>query len=203
MRITKCRIPTQALAGYDSRARAHRPIEVSILTRTPHRPMKRIALFAAALLVAAPVAARAQAGPEAEVRATINRMFDAMRRGDGAGLGALFHPTARLQSVGVNRQTNEPMLRTDSIAAFVRTVGAPHEGVYDERISDMQIRVDGNFATAWMNYTFYVVNNGTDQKSHCGINAFQLFKGTDGWKVIQITDTRRRDNCPDLPAGSR
>ncbi|HEY0038310.1 MAG TPA: DUF4440 domain-containing protein [Longimicrobium sp.] len=169
--------------------------------------MKPFPLLLAVLLLAAafaaPARAQAAAGPEAEVRAVIDRMFDAMRRGDGAALGALFHPTARLQSVGVSRQTNEPVLRTDSMAAFVRAVGTPHEAVWDERISDVQIKVDGNFATAWMNYSFYTVTNGTDQLSHCGINAFQFFRGTDGWKVIQITDTRRRENCPALPAGAR
>ena len=133
------------------------------------------------------------------MRAVIDRMFDAMRRGDGAALGATFHPTARLQSVGVNRQTNEPVLRTDSIAAFVRSVGTPHTAVYDERISDVQIRMDGNFATAWMNYTFYA----GDRLSHCGVNAFQLARLADGWKVISIADTRRRESCPELPPTTR
>jgi hypothetical protein len=40
-------------------------------------------------------------------------------------------------------------------------------------------------------YTFYV----GDQMSHCGVNAFQLMKTTEGWKIIGITDTRRKDNC--------
>jgi hypothetical protein len=169
--------------------------------------MKHFALLLCAVLFAAafaaPARAQGQGNAEAEVRAVIDRMFDAMRRGDGAALGALFHPTARLQSVGVSRQSGQPEIRSDSIANFVRAVGTPHTEVWDERISDMQIRVDGNLATAWMNYTFYVVANGTDRLSHCGVNAFQLFKGTDGWKVIQITDTRRRENCPPLPATAR
>jgi hypothetical protein len=167
------------------------------------RSVLLLAVLLLAAAFAAPARAQAQATPEAEVRAVIDRMFDAMRRGDAAAMGTTFHSTARLQSVGVSRQTNEPVLRSDSIAAFLRVVGTPHTEVYDERISNVQIRVDGNFATAWMNYTFYVVSNGTDQLSHCGVNAFQLFRGTDGWKVIQITDTRRREGCPALPAGSR
>lgn len=167
--------------------------------------MKRPALLLALLLLAfaaVPTRARAQ-GAEAEVRAVIDRMFDAMRRGDGPALAAVFHPSARLQSAGVSRQTGQPELETDSIAAFVRAVGSPHPQVWDERISDVQIRVDGNLATAWMNYTFYIVNAGVDQMSHCGVDAFQLFKGADGWKVIQASDTRRREGCPALPAGSR
>lgn len=171
--------------------------------------MKRSTLFVAGLLfaasaVAAPAraAAQAQASAETEVRGVIDRMFDAMRRGDAAAMGTVFDPTARLQSVGMSRE-GQPALHTDSIAAFLRIVGAPHTQVYDERISDVQIRVDGNFATAWMNYSFYVVTNGAGQLSHCGVNAFHFFHAADGWKVTQITDTRRREGCPELPAGSR
>jgi hypothetical protein len=168
--------------------------------------MKRAAslltLLIAATIFTRPARAQAAASPETEVRAAIDRMFDAMRRGDGTVMAAAFHPTARLQSVGVSRETGQPVLRADSIAAFVRAVGTPHPEVWDERISDVQIKVDGNFATAWMNYTFYVVRGGTGQLSHCGVNAFQLFRATEGWKIIQITDTRRREGCPELPAGS-
>jgi hypothetical protein len=32
--------------------------------------------------------------------------------------------------------------------------------------------------------------------SHCGIDAFQLFRGPGGWKIFQLTDTRRRTGCP-------
>ncbi|HFA51249.1 MAG TPA: hypothetical protein ENJ95_19730 [Bacteroidetes bacterium] len=31
--------------------------------------------------------------------------------------------------------------------------------------------------------------------SHCGVNAFHLFKSREGWKITQVTDTRRRNNC--------
>jgi len=166
--------------------------------------MKRIALLAALALAAIATPARAQSGAEAEVRAVIDRLFDAMRRGDGTTLLAQFHPSGRLQSAGVARQTGQPELETDSVAAFARAVGSPHpDMVWDERISDVQIRVDGNLASAWMNYTFYLVQGDADRLSHCGVDAFQLFKGADGWKIIQVTDTRRRDNCPALPRGGR
>ncbi|MBI5914693.1 MAG: nuclear transport factor 2 family protein [Bacteroidetes bacterium] len=36
--------------------------------------------------------------------------------------------------------------------------------------------------------------------SHCGVDAFQLFKGENGWKITQISDTRRRENCQTEPA---
>ncbi len=33
--------------------------------------------------------------------------------------------------------------------------------------------------------------------SHCGINSIELLRDADGWKVTQISDTRKREGCPD------
>lgn len=49
----------------------------------------------------------------------------------------------------------------------------------------------GRLATAWTPYAFYLGGG----LSHCGVNAFQLFNGKDGWSIIRITDTRRREGC--------
>lgn len=159
------------------------------MTRLTHA----LALAAALLTAAAPASAQA-ADPEAEVRAVVQRLFDGMRAGDSTMVRSTFHPGARLQTTGTNRE-GAPMIRVDSIDAFVRAVGTPHEQVWDERISDLVVQVDGNLAQVWMNYTFYA----GDRKSHCGVNAAQLFRGPDGWKFIQLADTRRRADCPDLP----
>ena len=60
----------------------------------------------------------------------------------------------------------------------------------------MKIEVDGRLATVWAPYTFYVGK----KLSHCGTNAFQLVKGDMGWQIIQIIDTRNKENCKDAPA---
>ncbi|HYW10277.1 MAG TPA: nuclear transport factor 2 family protein [Longimicrobium sp.] len=149
----------------------------------------RHALF---LIVAALVAVRpagAQTAAEQEVRQVVDRMFNGMRTGDTTMVRAAFHPQARLQSTSLRQGV--PTLRTDSIDAFIRFIGVPHAEVYDERISNVQIRVDGELATAWMDYAFY---RGT-RFSHCGVNAFQFFRAPAGWQIIQITDTRR-PSCP-------
>lgn len=153
--------------------------------------MKRLVLpllLAAALL---PVPARAQAAAEDSVRAVVVRLFDAMRSRDSAAVRAVFAPGARLQTAAV-RQDGTPVLREDSVGAFVRAVGAPSEQVWDERIDAWQVRIDGPLAVVTTDYSFYL----GPQFSHCGIDAFQLFRGTDGWKIFQLTDTRRRTGCP-------
>jgi hypothetical protein len=152
----------------------------------------RVLAVALLLFGGAAMPLRAQA-PEAEVMGVVQRLFDGMRAGDSTAVRAVFHPDARLVSVGV--RGGQPLLRSEAVDAFVQAVGAPHEQVWDERIWDVEIRVDENLATAWMHYAFYL----GDQFSHCGVNAFQFFHGSEGWRVIQITDTRRREGCR-LPA---
>jgi hypothetical protein len=148
----------------------------------------RIVVLALALVGAAAQPSHAQSA-EAEVHGVVQRLFDGMRAGDSTVVRSVFHPDARLVSVGV--RNGEPMMRTEAIDNFVRAVGSPQDRVWDERIWDVEVRSDGNLATAWMQYAFYL----GDTFSHCGVNAFQFFRDTAGWRVIQITDTRRREGC--------
>ena len=153
------------------------------------RPLVLLLTALAVSLAGAP-SARAQASPEAEVRAAIDRLFDGMRKGDSTMVRSVFHPQARLMSAGVRE--GRPVLRTDSIDAFVRAVGTPRTEVWDERISNVQIQVSGNLASAWMDYAFY----RGETVSHCGVNAFHFFRDAGEWRAIQVTDTRRREGCP-------
>ena len=149
------------------------------------------------LLVAmeAPAPVAAQESEEAAVMAAVEAMFDAMRAGDSAAMRAVLHPSATGASVSV-REGVSTLDREETLDGFVQAVGTPHEEVWDERIWDAEVRVDGNLATAWMKYAFYL----GDQLSHCGVDAFQLFKGEDGWKVFHVADTRRREGC-ETPEG--
>lgn len=145
-----------------------------------------IVVLAGVVLTA--VSASAQS-PQDEVRAVVDSLFSAMRSGNGSAAAELFHPDALLYSVA--EQDGQPILRVDPAAGFVQAVGAPRTQVWDERVSEVEIRVDGRLATAWMNYRFYI----DDTFSHCGVNAVQLFRATRGWQIIQLTDTRRQEEC--------
>ena len=145
--------------------------------------------FLLVLIASSAVGAAEAQAPEREVEAAVHRFFDAMRAADGATVGGLFHPDARLQSVG--DLSGRSVLETGDVEAFVQAVGTPRTEVWDERIWNLEILVDGGLATAWMNYAFYV----DDQFSHCGVNAFQFVRTDADWQILQITDTRRREGC--------
>jgi hypothetical protein len=130
---------------------------------------------------------------EREVIDVVQRLFDAMRAGDSAAARALFEPGTRLRSVANNQGV--PTVSEDSLGMFLRAIGTPHPQVYDERIANERVLIDGPYAVAWVDYTFY----RGDQKSHCGVDAFQMVRRPAGWRIFGLTDTRRRENCPDLP----
>lgn len=152
--------------------------------------VRRGVLVALALLgLTLPGQAQAQDAAEDEVRAVIQRLFDGMRLGDSTMVRSTFHPTARLLTSGI--QSGQPRLQEGSVDDFVRAVGAPHDAMWDEGIENLEVRVDDPLATAWMDYRFHL----GEQFSHCGVNAMQLVRTPDGWKILHVVDTRR-PACP-------
>lgn len=137
-------------------------------------------------LFASPLAAQQPAadGP----LATVQRLFDAMRQKDTVTMKALFDSTARL--VGTTQRDGAAVLRTIPIQRWIQSVGSATQEL-EERIWDPEVRIDDNLATVWVKYEF--VAGG--KFSHCGVDAFQLFKGPTGWKIFQVSDTQRRENC--------
>lgn len=130
---------------------------------------------------------------EVAVKATINKLFGGMQKADSTLLKPLFTPTARLQTV-VNKE-GDITIHDDAIGTFINSIGKAKAGTLDERLSGMEIKIDAELATAWTPYVFYL----QDKKNHCGVNAFTLVKMNGNWKIQTIIDTRRKDNCPDLP----
>lgn len=141
------------------------------------------------LVLCAPASLRAQA-EEDQVMTVINRVFDAMRAGDSAMARTAFDSTARLMTAMPDG------LRLGSLNAFLNAVGSPHDAVWDEPIWDWEVQIDGPLAQVWTKYAFYL----GDRFSHCGVDAFQLYRRPEGWKIIQLIDTRRQEGC-EMPPG--
>lgn len=155
-------------------------------------PALLAALF---LLLAAPLAAQTPA-PSAErdsVLAVVKRLFDGMRAGDSAMVRSVFHPKVQLATALVRQ--GAPVVEIDSLDTFLKAVGTPHPEVWDERTSNEAVHIDGPLAVVWTDYSFYA---GT-KFSHCGVDAFQLARTAEGWRIISLADTRRRQGCADQP----
>jgi len=149
--------------------------------------MNKLFFLSAFLTISAQIAFAQTA--EDSVKSTIMQLFDGMRAGDSTMMSEVFASEARLHTVA--EQDGKTSLREAPVSTFLQAVASPREDVWDERILDYQIHVNGKLATALTPYRFY----RDTTFSHCGVNAFQLYLSNDGWKIIQITDTRRVAGC--------
>lgn len=129
-------------------------------------------------------------GAEMAVLQPIKALFDGMRAADSSEVRAAFYPGARMQTAFTNR-AGLPALREGSLEQFVQQVGSSPPNTLNEQIWHYDVRIDGHLATVWTPYTFYV----GERLSHCGVNAFQLFRSEQGWRIIQVTDTRHNEAC--------
>lgn len=128
---------------------------------------------------------------EEQIKASINQVFDGMRKNDTTIIRQVLHPSCFLKSVGKTK-TGEVKLQEDQIIDWLKSVGTKREGVMlDERLTAYDIKIDGDMAIAWTPYEFYV----NDKFNHCGVNVFTMMKTDKGWKIIGIVDTRRKDDC--------
>jgi len=152
------------------------------------RPLLRSVVLMSCVL--APAAARAQSD-SAQVLAVVQRLFDGMRASDSAMVRSTMASIIRFAEV--NDRATPPRIESDSVNEWLGAVSRSRNR-WDERIYDVRLRLDGNLAQVWAPYTFYL-----DGKiSHCGVDALELLKDPSGWKVTQLADTRRRDNCRDV-----
>jgi len=128
---------------------------------------------------------------KAAIIAPIKQLFEGMANKDTAVIKAVFHETATLSTTYTDKE-GKSHLQQDDIARFITSIGSiPKDKTLEERILNYEVKFDDNLAIAWTPYEFYF-----DGKfSHCGVNAFQLFKTEKGWLITSICDTRRKEGC--------
>jgi hypothetical protein len=150
--------------------------------------MKEISI-ALGLALAGTATAQSTPTPDQQaVQAVITRVFDGMRESDSAKVRGTFAPGMRMVRVGT--RANPDTVVFDTPDGWLNAVARSNK-TWDERPSNIRIEVDGNLASAWMDYIFKV--NGT--LSHCGADSFELVKVKGEWKITQLGDTQRRTGC--------
>jgi len=141
-----------------------------------------------ALLAAAPVAAAqesaapARGAAEAAVLAVVDSALAAITAEDFAGFTALMLEEATAFTVWTERD-GEPGYRARS-REDQRSMDA-EDADFVERGFDPDVRVQGQLATVWLPYDFYV----DGEWSHCGVDAFVLLRRPEGWRIASIAWT--------------
>lgn len=153
--------------------------------------MRIITLLICAII--ASIASKAQTAQDnREILEPINNLFKGMSLGDSALVHSAFAASPTMATIFKNKDGAITLRQESDLSGFLKAVGTPHEEKWSEPIWEPKIQMDGNFAQVWTKYAFYLGK----QFSHCGVDAFQLFKGTDGkWKIFHLADTRWKENC--------
>ena len=150
-----------------------------------------LALFASPL--AAQPSEPAYSSDSTAVLAVVQSAFDAMRTRDTTAFRAAWLPGARVVTTFTDRQ-GKPAVRESSIDRFVTAIAGFQDEVV-ERTFDPQVRIVDNLATVWTEYDLHAGG----KFSHCGVDAFHFARTADGWRIVHVTDTQRREGCPSRP----
>ena len=164
----------------------------------PHAARLLVLAFAVAACVPAASGSAARPSPDAageparrEVLAVVQRLFDAMAARDTAAMRTVFEPGARL--VGMRtRPDGSTVMQSLPWERFAAFVAGDARARWTERAIDPEVRVRGTLATVWAHYTFHF----GETPSHCGVDAVQLLRTADGWRIVSIADTFEATGCP-------
>jgi hypothetical protein len=126
-----------------------------------------------------------------DVHNVVTTLFKGMEKGDSALVHSTFDRKATLATIFKDKAGKVVLRREDSIDGFLKAVGTPHKETWFEEFWNLKTNFDGDFALAWCEYAFYVDNTF----SHCGVDAIQLYRTPEGWKIFHMADTRRKTDC--------
>jgi hypothetical protein len=112
----------------------------------------------------------------AAVVKTVQAFFDTMAAKDVEGARRILMPRATFHAMSV--RDGKRVIRAFTSEEFLKELAGMKQAVR-ERMWNPETRLRGSIATIWTPYDVWI-----DGKfSHCGIDAFDLIRTDDGWKI--------------------
>ncbi len=122
-----------------------------------------------------------------EVKDVIVTFFKGFHAKDSTIIKSVCAENMILQSIAESSKGTQ--LKNQSSKDFYHSIATiPPTILFEEKLLDYSIQLDGAMAHVWTPYEFYVNN----KFSHKGVNAFTLFKDNGLWKILYLIDTRRK-----------
>jgi len=135
-------------------------------------------------------AAALTAADRAAVLAPVEATFAALAAHDGQALLAQTWGNG-----GTTTTTEKPdgarTVRQMTWAQFADAL-KPSPEVWEEKLGDTILRVDGDIAVVWGRYTFRI----DGRVHHCGMDHFQLTRVEGQWKITSLSWSSRVTGCP-------
>jgi hypothetical protein len=144
-----------------------------------------LALFVGLLV---PASVQAQQNDTTAVMATLERFVGALRIKDTTGMRAELHDSARITLL---RPAPAGGVRVHVFDGpqFIKL--ATQGPALDEPIRNAKVTIDADLATVWAEYQVRI----DGAVSHCGYDAFHLVRTGSAWKILNVSDTFRRQGC--------
>ena len=122
-----------------------------------------------------------------EVKDVIVTFFKGFHAKDSTIIKSVCAENMILQSIAESSKGSQ--IKNQNPQDFYRSIATiPSTMLFEERVLEYSIQLDGAMAHVWTPYEFYL--NG--KISHKGVNAFTLFKDNGLWKIVYLIDTRRK-----------
>ncbi len=142
-----------------------------------YAPPMRFALIPVIVLISVAGAnAQPQDAEKAAVLATVQAFFDTMTARDVDGARKILQPQGRFHAMRM--RDGKPEVRAFSNEEYLADLKASQRRMR-ERIWDTVVQVNDLIATVLAPYDFWI----DGKLSHCGVDAFDLIKTTEGWKL--------------------
>lgn len=134
-----------------------------------------------------------QAQDEVAIREVIHQLQQGIQTKNTAILSDILLPNAQLTSIIEEKEGLAPKVMLYSKSEFINDFGQAKKLNIEERMQNIQLSINGDFASATSDYSFHV--NG--KQTHCGTNFFHFYKIDKQWKIASMTDTRKKNGCPE------
>jgi hypothetical protein len=156
-------------------------------------PMRALAIVITLALAAGTVSAQSSTTDQDAVLKTVQAFFDTMSARDVAGARAVLQPQGRFHAMRM--RDGKPGVRAFSNEEYFADLQASKQKMR-ERTWSPEVSVHGLIATFRAPYDFWI----DGKLSHCGVDAFDLIKTEDGWKIaggVYTVETK----CAPSPLG--
>lgn len=155
--------------------------------------MRLVSTMVAILVMASSANAQSEHPERSAVLGTVQAFFDTMAAGDVEGARKILQPQGRFHAMRM--RDGKPDVRTFTNEEYFAQLQASKQKM-QERMWDPEVRISGLIATVWAPYDFWI----DGKLSHCGIDAFDLIKTEEGWKLAGGVYTLE-SKCEPSPLG--
>jgi hypothetical protein len=128
------------------------------------------------------------------VIAAVEQFFKAIETRDAEIARNILLPEGVVFSI--REEGGEKRIRSTSHEQIIDSFETSTEKML-ERMWDPKILIHKEIAIVWTKYDFH----RQGRFSHCGVDAFNLIKTPEGWKISGIIYTVEKEGCEDSPLG--